>query len=196
MAKDQYKLNYDALDDNPQEDPKKRKNSPLEEVFDWCDSLIFAAFYVLLIFTFLIRTAVVDGTSMVPTLTDGDKLLVSRMFYTLDQGDIVVVDSSSYGKIIVKRVIATEGQQVDIDFQNGIVYVDGKELIEPYANGLTTLDEGAFTYPVTVPEGHIFVMGDNRGVSKDSRSPDIGFVPMSDVVGEVFWGLYPFGQIQ
>ncbi len=158
MPKEKYELNYEALDDDGSKSKKKR-NTPIEELFDWCDSLIFAAFYVLLIFTFFIRTAVVDGSSMNQTLQEGDKLLVSKMFYTLDQADIVVIDSSSYGKVIVKRVIATEGQQVDIDFDKGVVYVDGVELDEPYVNGPTKIDSGAFTYPIVVPEESHFCNG-------------------------------------
>ena len=157
----------------------------------------FAFFTVILVFTFLLRIAVVSGESMLPTLQDKDRLIVSYLFYTPKNGDIVIVDceDSILDKVIVKRVIATAGQTVDIDFDAGTVKVDGAVLEESYINNLTQLDEGAHEYPVTVPEGCVFVMGDNRMNSTDSRSPLVGFVPVDDILGKVVLRIFPFSSI-
>lgn len=127
---------------------------------------------------------------MYSTLWDGDYLLLlSNVFYhTPKQGDIVVISKKSFdnGSPIVKRVIATEGQTVDIDFENGIVYVDGVALREDYINNLTVNPEGV-AFPLTVDEGCIFVLGDNRAVSKDSRNPEIGQIDKREVLGKAIY---------
>jgi signal peptidase I len=189
MAK--YDLNYQVLD----EERKKKQNSSSQEFLDWVETIIFSFFIVILIFTFLLRIAYVDGNSMLPTLKNEDKLIVTHLFYTPKVGDIVIVNSEGLGKRIVKRVIATEGQTVDIDFATGTVTVDGKVLEEAYINNLTQRDEGGHQYPVTVPDGCIFVLGDNRMDSTDSRSSIVGFVPVEDVLGKVFLRIYPFDSI-
>ena len=149
---------------------------------------------VLLVFTFLFKTVIVSGSSMERTLYDGDcLLLLSNVFYSEpEKGDIVVISKQSYdgGKSIIKRVIATEGQVVDIDFEAGIVYVDGQPLDEPYTNTPTNLAEGMI-FPLTVEKGCFFVLGDNRNVSKDSRSTDIGLVDTREIVGKVICLLFP-----
>lgn len=176
------------------------------DVLDTCESVVIAMFTVLLIFTYLFSVAVVEGDSMLPTLHDADRLLLMN-FADPEPGDIVVLNSeyaytfdengalqsgSGLGKRIVKRLIATENQTVDIDFAAGIVYVDGIPLSEPYTSTLTTRDEGAFTYPITVPAGYVFVLGDNRSISKDSRHPDVALIPEEDIVGKVWLRVYPF----
>ena len=154
----------------------------------WMLAMIMIAFLV------FFRIIVVSGPSMKQTLLDGDYLLlISNLFYKEPQkGDIVVVSKQSYddGKPIVKRVIATEGQIVDMDFQNGIVYVDGCPLEEDYTNTPTNLDEGA-VFPQIVEEGCVFVMGDNRNNSKDSRSLEIGQVDKREILGKVVVLLFP-----
>lgn len=153
--------------------------------------MLVAVMAVLMLF---LRIIVVDGPSMERTLLNGDyMLLVSNMFYKEPKyGDVVVVSKQAYdnGKPIVKRVIATEGQTVDIDFNEGVVYVDGVALDEPYTKTLTTLKEGA-TFPLVVDEGKVFVMGDNRNNSKDSRSTQIGLVDKREVLGKVAFILFP-----
>ena len=142
----------------------------------------------------LFRVVVVSGTSMNRTLLDGDYLLVlSNAFYKNPQyGDVIVASKESFenGAPIVKRVIATEGQTVDIDFEAGIVYVDGVALEEPYVKTLTNVQEGV-KFPLVVEEGCIFVMGDNRNGSKDSRSPEIGLIDKREVLGKVFFLFLP-----
>ena len=143
---------------------------------------------VMILFLVFFRIIVVSGPSMKMTLLDGDYLLlINNLFYREpEKGDVVVVSKQEYdnGKPIVKRVIATEGQIVDMDFVNGIVYVDGLPLEEDYINTPTNLDEGS-VFPQIVEEDHVFVMGDNRNNSKDSRSLEIGQVDKREVLGKV-----------
>lgn len=189
MAK--YELNYEAIDAE-----EKQKTDTAEDFLDWVETIIYSFFAVILIFTFLMRIAVVSGESMVPTLQDRDRLIVSYIGYEPKQGDIVIVDceNPALDKILVKRVIATAGQTVDIDFEKGEVKVDNKVLDEPYINDLTMLDEHGHEYPTTVPDGCIFVMGDNRMNSTDSRSGLVGFVPEEDVLGHVVLRIFPFSS--
>ena len=156
--------------------------------------LIRTLIVILLIFLLFFRINIVSGDSMYPTLYDGDYLLLlGNLFYQEPkQGDIVVISKKTFdnGKPIVKRVIAKEGQTVDIDFENGIVYVDGQALEENYINSPTTNREG-MEFPLTVDEGCIFVLGDNRGVSRDSRSPQIGLIDKREVLGKVIYLFLP-----
>ena len=142
----------------------------------------------------IFRVVVVSGTSMNMTLLDGDYLLLlSNTFYTQPrQGDIVVVSKQSFddGKAFVKRVIATEGQTVDIDFEAGIVYVDGLPLDEAYVNTPTNTTGGT-QFPLVVEEGCIFAMGDNRNISKDSRYPDIGLIDTREILGKAIFLVVP-----
>lgn len=164
----------------------------VEEIFDWGESILFALFSVTLLFTFVFRLAIVDGSSMIPTLHNNDRLVLFNHFYEPKPRDIIVLDSKGLNEAIVKRVIATEGQEVNIDFDQGKVYVDGTEQEEPYINELTYRDGGAFDYPVTVPKDCVFVMGDNRNNSTDSRYPQVGFVEKDTIVGHVIFRIFPF----
>ena len=162
------------------EEEKKKKKEKLgwqKNTVLYVHDLMYLLVIVMLTFLLVFRIIVVSGDSMKQTLLDGDYLLLlSNTFYhEPEQGDIVVISKESFdnGTPIVKRVIATEGQTVDIDFALGVVYVDGEALEEDYINALTTVEEGN-RFPLTVAEGCIFVMGDNRGVSRDRRDPAIG----------------------
>ena len=149
---------------------------------------------VIVAFLVFFRIIAVSGDSMFPTLLDGDHLLlISNSFYRQPkQGDIIVVSKDSFddGAPIVKRVIAVEGQIVDIDFEQGIVYVDGLPIEEEYINTPTNRSEG-LGFPILVEEGCCFVLGDNRNNSKDSRHPDIGLVDRREILGKAIMLIFP-----
>lgn len=165
-----------------------------QNVVLYVHDLVYLLAAVVLVLTILFRVVVVSGPSMKMTLLDGDYLLlVSNLFYkTPKQGDVVVVSKKAFenGKPIVKRVIAVEGQLVDIDFENGVVFVDGQALDEPYTNTPTNLEEGA-RFPQTVAKGCVFVMGDNRNNSRDSRYPEIGQIDSRELLGKVLYLVFP-----
>lgn len=166
------------------------------DFMDICETVIHSYFFIILVFTFIFSIARVDGDSMLPTLVNNERLIYSHLFYEPENGDIVIIDENdSLGKNIVKRVIADERQEVNIDFRYGKVYVDGQELKEDYINNLTTDDWGGFEYPVTVPEGCVFVLGDNRHVSLDSRDAKVGFVPKTNIIGHAIFRFYPTTRI-
>ena len=163
------------------------------DLYEWTQALVCSVLAVVLLFTFVVRLIGVDGHSMVPTLQDGDRLLVLTSLLDNDYqyGDIVVLRKESFmEEPIVKRVIAVEGQTVAIDFASGVVYVDDQPLEEPYINEPTYVEEGT-QFPLTVPEGSIFVMGDNRNHSSDSRSSDLGTVDTRYVIGKAVFLLFP-----
>lgn len=172
-----------------------------EEILTWKQNmvlylhdLVIYVSVILLVFLLLFRIIVVTGDSMYSTLWDGDYLLLmSNLLYPdPEAGDIVVVSKQSYddGAPIVKRVIATEGQIVDIDFENGIVYVDGLPIEEEYINTPTNRQEG-MSFPLIVEKGCYFVMGDNRNNSRDSRSPDIGQIDKREILGKAIFLMLP-----
>lgn len=163
------------------------------ELYDWVQALVYSVLTVVLVFTFLVRLIGVDGHSMVPTLQDQDRLLVVTplLDHTYRAGDVVVLRKASFlAEPIVKRVIATAGQTVNIDFATGSVFVDGKLLDEPYINELTLSEEGT-KFPLTVPRGSVFVMGDNRNHSSDSRDSRLGTVDTRYILGRAVLILFP-----
>jgi signal peptidase I len=142
------------------------------------------------------RLAVVDGDSMNNTLHNQETLIISNFMYEPENNDIIVFTSPSYKNPLVKRVIAVGGQTVDIDFENWKVTVDGKVLQEDYVNYLPYAEMDSFdvSFPLTVPEGYVFVMGDNRNNSSDSRSSKVGFVDERYILGKVELRLLPFNK--
>ena len=164
-----------------------------QELYEWVQALVCSVLAVVLLFTFGVRLIGVDGHSMVPTLQHGDRLLVlnSMLCGGYEPGDIVVLRKESFLPTpIVKRVVAVEGQVVDIDFTSGTVFVDGKPLQEDYINERTFRTDGT-EFPLTVPEGSVFVMGDNRNHSNDSRDERLGTVDKRYVIGRAVYLAFP-----
>lgn len=172
----------------------EKEKQTAKELYSWLRTLVCVCLGMVLLFTFVVRLIRVDGESMRETLQDGDILVAVSRYLAgdLSQGDIVIVRDEYFkdGQPIVKRVIATEGQTVDIDFEAGIVYVDGQVLDEPYINEPTYMEEGT-EFPLTVPEGCIFVMGDNRNHSSDSRDSRLGTVDTRCVLGKAVFLAFP-----
>ncbi|MDR0812944.1 MAG: signal peptidase I [Oscillospiraceae bacterium] len=163
----------------------------LISLYDWLHSIISSVVIVILLFVLCLRQISVDGTSMVPTLHHTDRVLVSNVLYTPKNGDVVIIKTNFWGDIpIVKRVIAVGGQTIDINFDTHEVFVDGVLLDEPYINEPTAVQE-SFTGPVTVPEGCVFVMGDNRNHSSDSRDNRLGVVDVRNILGKVLLIIVP-----
>ena len=162
--------------------------------YDMADSLKGAIIVVFLVFAFVFRILGVDGDSMFPTLRDGDWVAVSGITTSVDRGDIVVVTQPWERNVpIIKRVIAVGGDTVYIDFESNRVYVNGVELNEPYINEPTRIS-GDVEFPLTVDEGKIFVMGDNRNISLDSRSSKIGLIDENYILGKALIRLYPMSE--
>ena len=173
---------------------QERKTVQGRDLYEWIQSLVGSVLVVVAIFTFGIRMLGVDGHSMLNTLQHGDRLMVVNPIFYHDYkyGDIVILRKTGVfdNEPIVKRVIATGGQTVDIDFDAGVVYVDGEALEEDYIREPTYTAEGT-EFPLTVPEGSIFVMGDNRNGSSDSRDYRLGTVDTRYVIGKAAFLLFP-----
>ena len=173
--------------------PEKEKQTK-QAAYEWVQTLVCSVLAIVVLFTFVVRVIRVDGESMRETLQDQDMLLVwnGHLCGAYQAGDIVVLSKESFrnGAPIVKRVIATEGQTVDIDFDVGVVYVDGAALEEDYIREPTWTPEG-ISFPITVPEGQIFVLGDNRNDSSDSRHSDLGTIDTRMVIGKAVFLLLP-----
>ncbi len=217
------------MEDNNKSGRKKEEFNLAREIWEWVYTLAIAIAIAFLIKTFLFDIVRVDGSSMYPTLENNDRLIVTKLGYTPEQGDIVILDSlykkreayysqlaSEKGKdeltffdklldrpklpealkkvYYVKRVIAMPGQTVDIT-ADGKVLVDGVELNEEYANGVTASIDSSVSYPITVDDDSVFVMGDNRMHSKDSRSSDLGCVPIEALLGKARARIWPLNAI-
>lgn len=191
-----------------EEKPIREKLNPKKEIIEWLGVVASALIIVVILFGFVFRVAIISGDSMKNTLLNGDVVVITNLNYEPKQGDIVVIsrnaDNSPKNQReengpIIKRIIATEFQNVRIDFEKGIVYVDNMALDEPYISSLTTqkydidLENG-----VTVPEGCVFVLGDNRAVSLDSRNSRIGNDGMIDtryILGRAVYRVFPFDKM-
>ena len=164
-------------------------------LYEWMQSIVTVFLVAFTLLTFVGRTMGVQLVSMTPTLLDGDRMIVQSIFYTPERGDVIIFSRNDFqeGAALVKRVIALEGDVVDIDTQAGIVYVNGAALHEPYTNG-PTLVAGDMIYPYVVPAGHVFVIGDNRNHSTDSRHSVIGPVDEREIIGKVVAVVLPFDR--
>ena len=174
--------------------PEEKKESWQKSILLYLHDLIYMLAGIMIAFLLVFRLVIVSGDSMYSTLWDGDWLLVlSNTFYREPEyGDIIVASKDSFnsGEPIIKRVIATEGQTVDIDFVSGVVFVDGSPLREDYAFTRTNVEEG-MDFPLVVEEGCVFAMGDNRNASKDSRHPAIGQIDKREIMGKALFLFYP-----
>ncbi|MCI5604386.1 MAG: signal peptidase I [Clostridia bacterium] len=207
----------------------EEKNSIGREIWEWTYTIVIAVAIALIIKGFIFDIVKVDGSSMFPTLVDGERLIVTKLGYKPKQGDIIILDSTYENreeyydavaldkgkeelsffekfslkmnmpenlkkKYYVKRIIAMPGQTLDL--VDGKVYIDGKQLNEPYYEGITASIDPAVEYPITVEEDKVFVMGDNRTRSKDSRSSELGQVPYEAILGKSqvrIWPISSFG---
>ena len=184
--------------------PKLSDSQSLKlDLYFWLQALTISLVSLILIFTLVGRIIRVDGTSMLPTLQNQDLLFIQGIGYEPQQGDIVVLTKAFriFNRPIVKRVIAVGGQTVDIDYESHTVFVDGQPLDEPYINQEELMTQPSYENitSVTVPEGSIFVMGDNRNHSSDSRDVELGVVDNRYVLGKAVLILYPvkdFGMIE
>lgn len=181
------------LKDGMTPEQAKKQRSRWIGIFDLLGSVVTASLLILILFTFICRPVSVVGTSMVPTLQNGDWLItVPKSEYVY--GDIVIITQpNAFNEPLVKRIIATEGQTVDINFVSGQVFIDGTEINETYIAELTKRG-GDVTFPLIVPEGQVFVMGDNRMHSSDSRTSDVGFIDTRYILGKATVRVLPFGD--
>ncbi len=195
-------MNNDENNRSAEKVVPKKNGSPrkmLGDIYELLEMLGVVTVVIMLIFAFVVRLNIVDGQSMDHTLADGQYLAVSGLFYEPTPGDIVIIHKISaypYNAPIVKRVIAVEGQTVDIDFSTWTLTIDGEVVDEPYrylaSDQFLTAD---YSFPITVGENEIFVMGDNRNHSADSRTSEIGLIDKRCVVGKAYARLFPFTDI-
>ncbi len=179
--------------DEEEPDDEEEATSIISIIFEWANAIIIGLIFVVFLMTFVFRQVTVDGTSMTDTLQDGDRLIISNFMYKPQYGDIVVIShGEKYNEPIIKRVIATEGQSLSINYETGAVSVDGVILDEDYIKGMTVELKRPIEIPEKIPEGYVFVMGDNRQGSLDSRSTDIGLIPVENIIGKAEFRYYPF----
>ncbi len=193
------------MDENKKLAPEKaqeKKQGITETIFELVEQFAVVSAAVLVMFTFFLRLNIVDGSSMDKTLAHGQNLAVSGLFYEPQAGDIVIIHditASPYNKPLVKRVIATENQVVDIDFDTWTLTVDGKVVDESayrYLNPNVPTLGAEYDFPITVPEGEIFVLGDNRNGSADSRQIELGTIDARCVVGRAVACIFPIADFK
>lgn len=198
-------------EETAQEDAPAKTVNIFNDIMEILETGMLFVILVLFGFTYFSRPVTVDGSSMVPTLQNEDRLFMYSFLYQPHKGDIVVVDNHnnhtldfegnvvesdrSLKERLIKRVIALPGDVLDINAEAGTVTINGVEQDEPYINALTTTDDQAFVYPITIPEGYIFCMGDNRNHSTDSRNPLVGLISMDDVMGKTYLRYYPVDSV-
>jgi len=177
---------------------KEEGKRNLFEILEWTESLVFAITVAILLLVFIFKNVGIEGSSMENTLHNGDRVLISNLFYKPEQFDVVVINKPNFEhKPFIKRIIAVEGQTIDIDFESGIVLIDGEYIDEPYIReNIRNHVYHEISFPVEVPSGCIFVMGDNRNNSTDSRSELLGMVDKRYIMGKVLLKLYPFNEVK
>lgn len=182
------------------EEPEKEKRPAGAELFEWLQMVLVCVLGAVIAFNCIVRLSVVDGHSMDPTLEHGELMLVWGLGYEPKQGDVIVLNKTTADFLgeaaIVKRVIALEGQSVDIDYVNSVVYVDGVALEEDYIldemylPGSPHMQQTHFE----VPEGEVFVLGDNRNGSSDSRHTGLGTIHTDYIMGRAVAAIWPVGR--
>ena len=201
------------MEENTELNANQKKNF-FSDVIEVVESTLITVFVIIMIFTYILHPVNVVGTSMTNTLQDGDRIFMNTIYGELSYGDIVVInndmayllnsdneivenniDGSSLKECIIKRIIATGGQTIDIEAYSGDVIVDGETLDEPYIKEKLK-NGGVFDYPITIPEGYYFVMGDNRNGSSDSRNPDIGLIKKDQVYGKAILRYAPISSFK
>ena len=181
-----------TLNEENSENTKKQPRQGKLNIFEVFEAIIAALVVITILFTFVFRVVSVDGSSMKPTLHNNDKIIVSTIGYEPKRGDIVVIsETESMSEPIVKRIIAVGGDEVNINFTTGVVTVNGIE--EDYTSELTT-QQFDIAFPIEVPEGKVFVLGDNRGNSIDSRSTRVGCIDERLILGKVLFRFFPIGD--
>lgn len=185
-----------AKDIKVKEEEKEEVVSVTQSCFELLHAMIMALIVVVLLLTFVFRLVDVDGESMMDTLHDKDRVIATNLCYKPQNKDVVVIShGQNLDRPIIKRVIATEGQSLHIDFNTGEVSVNGVVIDEPYIKDLTTR-QGDAEIPEVVPEGMVFVMGDNRNHSTDSRFQAVGLIKESDIIGKAQFVIFPFDRIK
>ena len=192
--------NQNSQEINVSENNKNKMTYILDNILEWLESFAFAIFVVILIFTFVLRTVVVSGQSMEPNFHNNDRLIITHVIGSPDKGDVVVLNSYGLNKTLIKRCIGTSGDDVVIDYNKNKITVNGEEISDSYINEPmidsayydTKYQISSGVYEYKVPEGKIFVLGDNRNHSSDSRDNQVSFIDTSDVLGKVILRIMPF----
>lgn len=171
-------------------------NKQVNYIFDLLKSIVYMFAVIIIVFTFFIREVNVNGDSMNDTLQHNDKVMLTNFMYEPQPGDIVAINTPNLkDEHIIKRIIATEGQTLSIDYAEGTVTVDGVVLDEDYISSFTKKSKNAFEIPYVIPEGKVFVMGDNRYISLDSRDADLGLVSSDEIIGKAQFIFFPLDRI-
>ncbi|MFZ2537742.1 MAG: signal peptidase I [Oscillospiraceae bacterium] len=165
-----------------------------KEIFSWVEIIVFTIIFMSILMTVVFRMSPVDGESMEPTLQDCDRIVTTNIHGAYHYNDVVVIRRKD-DTTLVKRIIALSGDKIDINFETGSVYVNDKLLSEPFINEITKNREN-FVGPVIVPQGHVFVMGDNRNRSDDSRIAKIGMIDKRNILGKVIFRIFPFNKMR
>ncbi len=196
-------LYQQELEEVVEETAKSPKKDSKKETVEWLSTLVTSILVVVLLFTFCFRMVGISGSSMEETLQNQDRIIIRSAFYTPEVGDIVVIsrdyikeEDGSSPEPIIKRIIATEGQEVYLDFDNNKVFVDGVALDEPYIKGVLTPGRIPIQNPHVVKEGCVFVLGDHRTVSKDSRTADVGDVDSRYILGKAMVRIFPLTDVK
>ena len=171
------------------------KKISIKEIYETAESVIIAFLVIAVLILFFFRVVSVDGDSMLPNLHHGDRIITTNFFYNPEKGDIVVVDkNTNYGKPLIKRVIADEGDKIFIDYSTGDVFVNDEKISENYIFEKINV-QNKENVEMIVPDGYLFVMGDNRNNSMDSRDSAIGIINEKNILGKALLQIYPLNSL-